>query len=95
VVASGVRPLWPVDDPNGRPVVPWGRFVRSACDVMATRGICKIKNGWVHQDSVWVRYDDGKKLEIPASQYVEQRFQPPIEQLAECKGAGQDAWGDG
>jgi hypothetical protein len=58
---------------------------------MAAKGICKIKNGWVHQDSVWVRYDDGKKLEIPASQYAEQGFQPPIEQLSECKGAGQDA----
>jgi hypothetical protein len=59
--------------------------------LMATKGICKIKNGWVHQDSVWVRYDDGKRLEIPASQYAEQGFQPPIAELPECKGMGQDA----
>jgi hypothetical protein len=71
-------------DPNGPPAL----YRR-----MAAKGICKIKNGWVHQDSVWVRYDDGKKVEIPASQYVEQGFQPPIAELAECKGVGQDAVG--
>jgi hypothetical protein len=72
---------WPGDDPNAPAL-----YRR-----MAAKGICKIKNGWVHQDSVWVRYDDGKKLEIPASQYAEQGFQPPIAQLPECKGARQDA----
>jgi hypothetical protein len=53
---------------------------------MAARGICKIRNGWVHQDSVWVQYDDGNRLEIPASQYRDAGYQPPIEALPECKG---------
>ena len=53
---------------------------------MATHGICKITNGWVHQDSVWVQYDDGERLEIPASQYREESYQPPIEALPECSG---------
>jgi hypothetical protein len=53
---------------------------------MAPTGICKIKNGWVHQDSVWVHYDDGKRLEIPASQYMSEGYQPPIGQLTECTG---------
>src|SRR4029077_20506540 len=70
-----------------------GRQPQRPPALMATKGICKIKNGWVHQDSVWVRYDDGKRLEIPASQYAEQGFQPPIAQLPECKGVRQDALG--
>jgi hypothetical protein len=53
---------------------------------MAAYGICRIANGWVHQDSVWVQYDDGKKLEIPASQYREHGYKPSIELLPECKG---------
>jgi hypothetical protein len=53
---------------------------------MAARGICKIKDGWVHQDSVWVEYDDGKRLEIPASQYESEGYQPPIELLPQCSG---------
>ena len=55
-------------------------------DFMATHGICKITNGWVHEDSVWVQYDDGERLEIPASQYREESYQPPIEALPECSG---------
>jgi len=53
--------------------------------VMA-HGICKVRGGWVHQDSVWVRYDDGKILEIPAAQYREEGYRPLIQQLSECKG---------
>jgi hypothetical protein len=53
---------------------------------MAARGICKVKDGWVHQDSVWVQYDDGNRLEIPASQYGSEGNQPPIAQLPECAG---------
>jgi hypothetical protein len=54
------------------------------------RGICKIKNGWANQDSAWVRYDDGTKLEMPEDKYREAGHQPPFEQLPECKGE-QDA----
>ena len=50
------------------------------------RGICKIKNGWANQDSVWVRYDEGQKLEIPEDKYRAAGHQPPFEQLPECKG---------
>ena len=53
---------------------------------MAAKGICKIKNGWVHQDSVWVQYDDGKKLEIPAGQYAEQGFSASYRAVARMQG---------
>jgi hypothetical protein len=53
---------------------------------MAAHGICKITNGWVHQDSVWVQYNDGERLEIPASQYREENYQPPIDALPGCSG---------
>ena len=55
-----------------------------------TEGICKIKDGWVDEDSVWVRYDDGKKLEIPASQYAQEGYKPALALLPECQGE-QDA----
>jgi len=64
------------------PKTPAKRYI----GFMATHGICKITNGWVHQDSVWVQYDDGERLEIPASQYREESYQPPIEALPECSG---------
>jgi hypothetical protein len=65
---------------------PWiARCLNSSYIVfMTAHGICKITNGWVHQDSVWVQYDDGERLEIPASQYREESYQPPIEALPEC-----------
>ena len=50
------------------------------------RGICKIKNGWVTQDSAWVRYDDHTFLEVPEDKYREAGHQPPFEQLPECSG---------
>ena len=53
---------------------------------MAAHGICKVKGGWVHEDSVWVQYDDGKKLQIPASQYDTEGYQPSIGLLRECTG---------
>ena len=49
-------------------------------------GICKIKDGWVHEDSVWVQSDEGRKLRISASQYRSEGYKPPIEELPECKG---------
>jgi len=54
------------------------------------RGICKITNGWANQDSVWVLYDDGKQLEVPAETYRAAGYEPPLERLPECKGE-QDA----
>ena len=49
-------------------------------------GIRKIKDGWVHEDSVWVQSDEGRKLRISASQYRLEGYKPPIEELPECKG---------
>ena len=50
------------------------------------RGICKIKDGWGNQDSAWVSYDDGTKLEVPEDRYRDQGYQPPFDQLPECRG---------
>ena len=49
-------------------------------------GICKTKDGWPHEDAVWVQFDDGKRLKISASQYRWEGFKLPIKQLPECKG---------
>jgi hypothetical protein len=48
-------------------------------------GICRIENGWATQDSVIVRYADGKEEEIPATQYLAQGYHPLIETLPLCK----------
>jgi hypothetical protein len=53
---------------------------------MATHGICRVMNGWIQDDTVWILHDDGKKLEIKASQYEKEGYQPPIKELPECKG---------
>jgi len=53
---------------------------------MATHGTCRVMNGWIRDDTVWVQYDDGKKLEIPLSQYQKEGHQPPFDKLPECKG---------
>jgi hypothetical protein len=53
---------------------------------MATHGICRVMNGWIQDDTVWILHDDGKKLEIKASQYEKEGYQPPIKQLPECDG---------
>ncbi|MGY4155587.1 hypothetical protein ACVINW_001429 [Bradyrhizobium sp. USDA 4461] len=58
---------------------------RSYLATMA-HGICKITNGWGNQDSAWVRYGDGTKLEVPEDKYREAGHTPPFEQLPECKG---------
>jgi hypothetical protein len=50
------------------------------------RGICKIIGGWGHQDSAWVRYSDSSKLEVPENQYRFAGYEPPFEDLPECKG---------
>jgi hypothetical protein len=47
---------------------------------MAT-GLFRIENGWGTEHSVWVRYADGKELEIPESQYRADGYQPPFEDL--------------
>jgi hypothetical protein len=47
-------------------------------------GICRIMNGWTTQDSVIIRYADGKEAEIPASQYLAQGDHPPLETLPWC-----------
>jgi hypothetical protein len=49
-----------------------------------TRGLCRMRSGWATEDSVLVEYDDGKQLEVPASQYVANGYEPPIDDLPEC-----------
>ena len=66
--------------------VPRGPAFGELYCFMTAHGICKITNGWVHEDSVWVQYDDGERLEIPASQYRGESYQPPIDALPECSG---------
>jgi hypothetical protein len=51
---------------------------------MPATGVCRIKDGWGNQDSVIVRYDDGKQFELPRSQYEAQGYQPPFAQLPAC-----------
>jgi hypothetical protein len=50
------------------------------------RGICKIRNAWSNQDSAWVRYDDGTELQLPENKYREAGYEPPFDDLPECKG---------
>ena len=52
------------------------------------KGLCRIKDGWTNEDSVWVEYDDGQRQEIPASRYVKQGYGPPLGQLPPCPASG-------
>jgi hypothetical protein len=54
-------------------------------DAMA-RGICKIKNGWGAQDSVWVQYGASAKFEISEHQYRAKGHEPSFEELPEGNG---------
>ena len=47
-------------------------------------GLCRIKDGWSNEDSVRVRYEDGKEMEMPASQYQAQGYAPSLDQLQWC-----------
>ena len=44
-------------------------------------GLSRTKDGWANEDSVRVRYDDGKEIDIPASQYVADGYTPPLDEL--------------
>ena len=59
-------------------------FMGRAGSAELTIGICKIPNGWADQDSVIVRSDNGDTREMPASEYSDQGYQPPIEDLPFC-----------
>lgn len=48
---------------------------------LMTRGVFRTKNGWADDDSVCVRYSDGKELEIPRIQYEALINNPPFEKL--------------
>ncbi|MEL7189989.1 MAG: hypothetical protein AAGK17_10595 [Pseudomonadota bacterium] len=48
---------------------------------LMTRGIFRTRNGWANDDSVCVRYPDGKELEIPRIQYEALINNPPFESL--------------
>ena len=58
------------------------------------RGVCKIKDGWADQDSVIVRYDDGTKMEVPASVYENDGYDPPLQQLPPCPPKAEAERGD-
>lgn len=45
------------------------------------KGLYRIVNGWGNQDSVRVKYNDGKELEIPLSTYVANGYSPSAESL--------------
>lgn len=45
------------------------------------KGLFKIKDGLATEHSVWVRYDDGKELEVSETQYRNQGYTPPFEEL--------------
>lgn len=45
------------------------------------KGIYRVKDGWATEDSVLVRYDDGKELEISAHQYQLDGYAPHFDQL--------------
>ncbi|RWC26649.1 MAG: hypothetical protein EOS27_24350 [Mesorhizobium sp.] len=47
-------------------------------------GVCRIKDGWATRDSVWVRYGDGKELEMPVSEYEKKGYGPAVDDLSEC-----------
>ena len=47
---------------------------------MAT-GLFRTRDGWANEDSVRVRYGDGTELDIPASQYVADGYEPPLDEL--------------
>lgn len=59
------------------------RSARAGGEVVAI-GICRIEDGWANQDSVIIRYNDGTEGEIPASRYLEQAYQPPLDTLPWC-----------
>jgi hypothetical protein len=62
----------------------------SAKGCFMAQGICKIVNGWGNQDSAWIRYSDGKTLEITEDRYRTNGYQPPFEDLPECQGGQKD-----
>jgi hypothetical protein len=42
------------------------------------KGVCRIKDGWEDEDSVWVEYhDDGQRQEISATRYVKRATPHP------------------
>lgn len=57
---------------------------------MPPRGRCRIPKGWGNQDSVKVVYDNHGELEIPASEYVVNNYEPNIDDLPECGSDSED-----
>jgi surface antigen len=45
------------------------------------KGIHRIKDGWVNQHSVLVKYDEGQEMEMPEDRYRSQGYQPAFENL--------------
>jgi hypothetical protein len=46
-----------------------------------TRGIHRITNGWINQDSAVIEYEGGDRAEIPRSEYEAKGYQPPFDDL--------------
>jgi hypothetical protein len=61
----------------------YGMYGRRLYPTAVARGICKIKNGWGAQDSVWVQYGASVKFEISEHQYRTKGHEPPFEELAD------------
>jgi hypothetical protein len=47
-------------------------------------GLCWIKDGRSNPGIVLIRHENGRVEEIPGRQYIEQGYQPPLEQLRPC-----------
>lgn len=43
------------------------------------KGIHRTKNGWANEDSVLVEYDNGDRIDMPASEYQANDYAPSIE----------------
>jgi hypothetical protein len=67
------------------------REASQVTEISMAKGLCRVKDGWATQDSVWVEYDDGSRMEVPEEQYRSQGYQPPFDNLPFCKDDKPDA----
>ena len=47
-------------------------------------GVCRVKDGYGDQHSVWVRYSDDHEMEVAERYYREQEYEPEFEELPWC-----------
>ena len=53
------------------------------------RGICRYEGGWRDHDSVLVRYEDGREMEMSTETYANRGIQPPLEALPVAPASGE------